>query len=104
MKTSDSNPKTKKFNYLGVFLFIYYQWAYGLVEDRFLGMEKAAGSIPARSIACSPFPSIWLKKFNKYQKYFYYYLIKCLETRCNKIGRCLIVGTLKVSNSFTFQY
>lgn len=76
MKTSDSNPKTKKFNYLGVFLYIYYQWAYGLVEDRFLGMEKAAGSIPARSIAYSVFPSIWLNKSNECRKNFYFCLIK----------------------------
>ena len=48
------------------FTLIYYQWAHGLVEDRFLGMEKAAGSIPARSIPYSLFPLIRLKSSNNF--------------------------------------
>ena len=52
------------------FKLVYYQWAHGLVEDRFLGMEKAAGSIPAGSIAYSMFPSIYLKlSYGRWKKF-----------------------------------
>ena len=41
-------------------------WAYGLVEDRSLGMRKAAGSIPARSIIDSYYGKKYYKQINRF--------------------------------------
>lgn len=56
-----SNPQIIKFNYLGM-LFTIYHWGRGLVEDRSLGMRKAAGSIPADSIINSYYGHLFLSK------------------------------------------